>query len=195
MFTTSLSLLERLRDPRDEAAWRQLVTLYTPLLRAWLRPHCAQEADADDLTQEVLAVLAQKVPAFAHNRRMGAFRTWLRKVAANKLGDYLRAARRQVPEGAADGPAPVLEQLEDPASDLSRRWDRQHDQHVAQALLALIRPDFSPTTWEAFQRLVVEGQATAEVAAALGLTPNAVLIAKSRVLARLRQELRCWQEE
>jgi RNA polymerase sigma-70 factor (ECF subfamily) len=135
------------------------------------------------------------VPEFAHNRRMGAFRTWLRTVAAHKLGDYLRSARRRAPAGAADGQAQVLEQLEDPASDLSRRWERQHDQHVAQALLTLIRPEFAATTWEAFQRLVVEGQATAEVAAALNLTPNAVLIAKSRVLARLRQELRCWQEE
>ncbi len=195
MFTTSLTLLERLRDPRDEAAWRQLVALYTPLLRSWLRPYCAQDADADDLTQDVLTVLAQKVPEFAHNRRMGAFRTWLRTITANKLGDYLRAARRRAPAGAADGQAAVLEQLEDPSSDLSRLWDRQHDEHVARALLALIRPDFAPTTWEAFQRLVVEGQATVEVAAALNLTPNAVLIAKSRVLARLRQELRCWQEE
>jgi RNA polymerase sigma-70 factor (ECF subfamily) len=194
MFTTSLSLLERLRDPHDEAAWRQLVTLYTPLLRSWLRPHCLQEADADDLTQDVLTVLAQKVPEFAHNRRMGAFRTWLRTIAAHKLGDYLRAARRRAPAAGA-GQGRVLEQLADPASDLNRLWDRQHDKHVARTLLALIRPEFAATTWEAFQRLVIDGQATADVAKDLNLTPNAVMIAKSRVLARLRQELRCWQEE
>jgi RNA polymerase sigma-70 factor (ECF subfamily) len=192
MFTTSLSLLERLRDPRDEPAWRQLVTLYTPLLRSWLRPHCRQEADADDLTQEVLTVLAQKVRDFAHNHRMGAFRTYLRTIAAHKLGDYLRSARRAplLANGEQDR---LLEQLEDPASDLSQIWERQHDQHVAQALLELIRPQFTAATWQAFHCLVVEGQPTAQVAAALGLTSNAVLIAKSRVLARLRQEWRCWQ--
>src|SRR4051812_17860030 len=74
MFTTSLTLLERLRDPRDGAAWAELVRMYTPLVRSWLRPHCRQDADADDLTQEVLAVLARKVADFDHNRRMGAFR-------------------------------------------------------------------------------------------------------------------------
>ncbi len=193
MFTTSLSLLERLHDPRDEQAWRQVVTLYTPLLRSWLRPHCPQEADAEDLTQDVLAVLAQKVGEFDHNCRMGAFRTWLRTIAANKLSDHLRSARRR---GTMSGePAGLLEQLEDPASDLSQRWERQHDRYVVRTLLARIRPDFTAVTWEAFQRVVVRGEATAAVAAALGLSTNAVLIAKSRVLARLRAELDTWEEK
>src|SRR5207247_9328051 len=74
------------------------------------------------------------------------------------------------------------------SSDLSRLWERQHDQHVAGVLLNRIRPEFTASTWEAFQRVVVEGRPAAEVAAALELTPNAVMIAKSRVLARLRSE-------
>jgi RNA polymerase sigma factor (sigma-70 family) len=192
MFTTSLSLLERLRDPRDEEAWQQLVALYSPLLRSWLRPHCRQQADADDLTQDILTVLAQKVKEFSHNRRMGAFRTWLKAIAGHKLGDYLRAAQRR--GAASEEQARLLEQLEDPSSDLSRLWDRQHAQHIANALLEQIRSEFSATTWDAFQRVVVQGQSTAEAAAALHLTSNAVMIAKSRVLARLRQELREWED-
>lgn len=195
MFTTSLTLLERLRDPRDAAAWNQLVLLYTPLLHSWLRPHCGQEANADDLTQEILTVLARKIKDFAHNRRLGAFRTWLRTITAHKLGDHLRSVRRQAGPGFVEEPASLLEQLADPASDLNRHWERQHDQHIAQALLELIRPEFAPATWEAFHRLVVEDQPTAEVAVALNVTANAVLIAKSRVLARLRREWRSWQED
>jgi RNA polymerase sigma-70 factor (ECF subfamily) len=193
MFTTSMSLLERLRDPQDEAAWQQLVALYTPLLHSWLRPHCAQQADVDDLTQDVLVVLSGKVKQFAHNRRMGAFRTWLRAIAAHKLGDHLRDSRRRA-GGGGEEQARLLSQLEDPASDLSRVWERQHAQHVAAALLAHLRPEFSAPTWEAFHRLVVLGQSSAAASAALNVTPNAVLIAKSRVLARLRQELRAWEE-
>jgi RNA polymerase sigma-70 factor (ECF subfamily) len=195
MFTTSLTLLARLRDPQDDGAWRQLVSLYTPLLRSWLRPHCAQESDAEDLTQEVLAVLVQKVREFAHNRRMGAFRTWLRSVAANKLADHLRRRQRPGAAQAGEDPSDVLAQLADPASGLSQVWERQHDEHVAASLLGLIRPEFTAPTWEAFQRLVVQGQSTAEVADALKMTRNAVLIAKSRVLGRLRQEIRAWQDE
>jgi RNA polymerase sigma-70 factor (ECF subfamily) len=84
----------------------------------------------------------------------------------------------------------VLEQLEDPNSALSQLWDREHDQHVTRRLLELIEPEFSATTWQAFRRVVLEGAKAAEVAAELGITANAVWIAKSRVLARLREELR-----
>jgi RNA polymerase sigma-70 factor (ECF subfamily) len=130
MFTTSLTLIGRLRKPADADAWAQFVALYAPLLRAWVRPLCGQDADADDVIQEVLVVVVRRLPEFAHNRRMGAFRTWLKTVAANKLGDYLRSEDRR-PAGAPDI---VLAQLADPSSELSREWDRQHARHLAHAL-------------------------------------------------------------
>jgi RNA polymerase sigma-70 factor (ECF subfamily) len=84
----------------------------------------------------------------------------------------------------------MLEALEDPHSDLSRRWDEEHDRHVLGRLLEAIRPDFAPATWQAFRRLVLDGRKAADVAAELGLSVNAVFIAKSRVQRRLRQEMR-----
>ncbi len=81
----------------------------------------------------------------------------------------------------------MLDQLEDPASNLSRRWDREHDQHVLERLLELIEPDFRPATWQAFRRQVIDGASPETVAAELGLTVNAVLIAKSRALSHLRR--------
>src|SRR5262245_14362049 len=122
MFTTSLTLIGRLCEPGDEQAWAQFVALYGPLLRAWVRPHCGQDSDADDIIQEVLVVVVRRLPEFAHSRRMGAFRTWLKTVAKNKLRDYLRSPARRL-AGSSDF---VLVQLEDPSSELSREWDRQH---------------------------------------------------------------------
>ena len=86
----------------------------------------------------------------------------------------------------------VLDQLEDPSSDLARSWDEEHDRHVTRRLLELLEADFEPTTWTAFRLLVLEGRPTREVAEVTGLSPNAVRIAKSRVLARLRQEARAF---
>jgi RNA polymerase sigma-70 factor (ECF subfamily) len=189
MFTTSLTLIGRLREPADAEAWAQFVALYAPLLRAWVRPLCAQDADADDVLQEVLVVVVRRLPEFAHNRRMGAFRTWLKAVAANKLGDHLRSDARR-PAGSPDL---VLAQLADPSSELSREWDRQHARHLAHALLQRIRHEFEPATWDAFHRVAMLGEPTAAVAAALGKTANAVMIARSRVLARLREELAAWE--
>src|SRR5262249_16495571 len=113
------------------------------------------------------------------------FRRWLRTVAMNRLRNFWRARTRT----AGPDPEPLLAQLEDPTSDLNRRWEEEHDQQVARRLLELLEPEFEPTTWNAFQMLVLEGLETRDVAERLGITPNAVRIAKSRVLSRFRQEI------
>jgi RNA polymerase sigma-70 factor (ECF subfamily) len=80
--------------------------------------------------------------------------------------------------------------LEDPDSGLSRLWDEEHDRHVLRRLMELIEHEFSPAAWQAFRRVGLSGEGAAAVAADLGMTVNAVLLAKSRVLRRLRQEAR-----
>jgi RNA polymerase sigma factor (sigma-70 family) len=185
---TPISLLERLRLRPDAASWRRLVDLYTPLIRAWLRRHALQDPDADDLTQDVLGVLVRELPNFRHDLRRGAFRRWLRTVTVNRLRTFWRGRdRRPAAPGGSDF-GQVLDQLEDPASGLSALWEREHDRHVLRRLLELLEPEFEPATWRAFRLLVLEGRPTAEVAAELGVSANAVRIAKSRVLSRLRRE-------
>jgi RNA polymerase sigma-70 factor (ECF subfamily) len=186
---TPISLLERLRLRPDAASWRRLVDLYTPLIRGWLRRHALQEPDADDLTQDVLGVLVRELPNFRHDLRRGAFRRWLRNVTVNRLRVFWRAQRARPGAGGTADLGHILDQLADPDSGLSRLWDREHDLHVARRLLELLEPEFEPATWRAFRLLVLEGRPTAEVAAEVGVSPNAVRIAKSRVLRRFRQEV------
>jgi RNA polymerase sigma-70 factor (ECF subfamily) len=188
MSETSTSLLDRLRLQPDAEAWQRLVELYTPLIRGWLRRHGRLDQDADDLVQEVLAVVVRKLPDFRREPRTGAFRRWLRTITVNCLRDFWRA-RRARPVATGDSAfLEMLHQLEDPDSALSRLWDREHDHHVTHRLLQLIQPKFEPSTWRAFQRVALEGAAAEVVAAELGISVNAVFIAKSRVLTRLRQE-------
>jgi RNA polymerase sigma-70 factor (ECF subfamily) len=78
--------------------------------------------------------------------------------------------------------------MADSDSDLAREWDREHDQHVVPELLAAVKADFKPATWEAFRRLALDGLPAARVAEELGIPENAVLLAKSRVIRRLRRE-------
>jgi RNA polymerase sigma-70 factor (ECF subfamily) len=190
MAETSVSLLERLRLHPDAAAWRQLVDLYTPLIRAWLRRHAVPEADGEDLTQEVMAVVVRELPQFQHNQRRGAFRNWLRQITVHRLRASWRD-RKSRPEATGDSDfLQMLDQLEDPSSDLSRLWEREHDHHVARRLLELIEPHFEASTWQAFRRVVLDGCKAAAVAEELGLSVNAVLLAKSRILRRFREEMR-----
>jgi RNA polymerase sigma-70 factor, ECF subfamily len=189
MTETSRSLLERLRQDPDENSWKRLVDLYTPLLQRWLRQFRAQGPDADDLLQEVFATLVCELPAFQHNQQRGAFRCWLRTILLNRLRAFWKTRRTAVQVVDSEQLGPLLEHLEDPASELSRLWDREHDVFVARRLLDLIEGDFTPPTWRAFRRLVLDGARPAEVAAELGLSVNAVLIARWRVLRRARQEI------
>jgi RNA polymerase sigma-70 factor (ECF subfamily) len=136
------------------------------------------------MIQEVFSTLLRELPSFHHDLRRGAFRRWLRTIAVNRLRILWRTRKDCVGGGEA-----FLAQLEDPTSDLHRRWDEEHDAHVARRLLELLEQEFEPATWTAFRLLVLEGIDTREVATRLGITPNAVRIAKSRVLSRLRQEI------
>jgi RNA polymerase sigma-70 factor (ECF subfamily) len=187
MAETSATLLQRLNDRSDSVAWQRLVDLYTPLINAWLRRQGVPTEDAEDLTQEVLAIVIREVSQFQHNGRAGAFRTWLRTITINCLRQSWRSRRVRPQTTRLPNLDSALDQLEDPASDLSRRWDREHDEFVLHRLLDLIEPEFRPATWQAFRRHVVDGAPAEIVAGELGLSVNAVTIAKSRVLSHLRR--------
>jgi RNA polymerase sigma-70 factor (ECF subfamily) len=189
---TSLTLLDGLRCQASAAAWERLVAMYTPLIRGWLHRQGVAGADAEDLGQEVLAVIVRELPNFRHDGRTGAFRRWLRLITVHRLRAFCRA--RQVRPQAVGGSDfdHLLDQLEDPDSDLSRLWDREHDQHVARGLLAYLKPQFEPRTWAAFRRVVLDGVKASQAATELGLSVNAVLLAKSRILGRLRQEMQAF---
>jgi RNA polymerase sigma-70 factor (ECF subfamily) len=190
MAETSVSLLDRLRQSADAAAWQRLVEVYTPLLHGWLRQQAVLPEDADDLVQDVLGVVWRELPRFKHNRRPGAFRCWLRTIAVNRLRAFWKS-RRARPRAAGGGEVERrLAELEDPSSGLSQFWDREHDEHVLRRLLELLEPEFTPATWQAFRQLALEARPAAEVARGLGTTVNAVLLARSRVLRRLRREAR-----
>lgn len=188
MAHTSATLLARLRDPADTDAWSRLLGLYGPLLRRWAERLGARGADADDLVQDVLAVVVRRFPEFVHPDRPGAFRGWLRAIAANCARSFWRSRRTTPTAPGGTDFGEYLTRLEDPADPLAREWDREHDKAVSRHLLDRLRGEFEPGTWDLFRRFVLDGQPADAVAAAAGTTPNAVYIAKSRVLARLREE-------
>jgi RNA polymerase sigma-70 factor (ECF subfamily) len=183
-FSTASNLLVRLRDRTDHDAWTRLNALYSPLLHGWCRRYSVPEADADDLVQEVLQTLVREMPTFEYDRDRGSFRGWLRTILVNRLRNHQRSEKFKA-GGDFDS---LASQLADDKSVLSEQWDREHDQHVAARLLEAVQGDFDPRTWEAFRLVMLEGKDAGAVAEGLGLSRNAVYLAKARVLQRLRQE-------
>jgi RNA polymerase sigma factor (sigma-70 family) len=186
MEPTALSLLDRLRQTPESEDWERFVTLYRPFIERFIRRDPALAADADDICQEVFAKVVGHVGNFTR-RRDGSFRVWLRTITANEVNLFYRKRQRERRANFPDGSA-TLESLAEPTSDLTQAWDREYCDYLLCRLQSLVRDDFSPTTWEAFRLRVLEEKSTAEVAAKLGMSKNAVDVAKSRVLARLRRE-------
>jgi RNA polymerase sigma-70 factor (ECF subfamily) len=183
MNTTSVTLLERLRQPNEPDAWARFVKLYTPLLFYWARRLGLQDQDASDLVQEVFVTLVQKLPEFRYDRQKN-FRSWLRTVMHNKWRDRGRRPALAVGRGQeaalAERAAP---------DDPDAFGEAEYRQHLVQRALELMQAEFPPKMWQACWEHVVAGRPAAEVAAELGIAPGTVYVAKSRVMSRLRQEL------
>ena len=182
MDTTPVSLLERLRQPNATDAWDHFVKLYTPLLYYWAKRLGLQESDAADLVQDVFTLLVQKLPEFRYDSSR-SFRNWLLTVMTNKWRDRVR---RREPAALghrmlADMTAPV-----EPDS-LS---EAEYCERLVREALRLMQAEFSPSMWKACWEHVVMGRPAAEVAAELGSRVGSVYVARSRILTRLRVELK-----
>ena len=188
--TTPHSLLQRLKTT-DNKAWLEFAGIYSPFLRYWLGQRLrfpTHQADIDDLVQDVLQVVSQKVATFQHNGRVGAFRLWLKTIVRNRASEFLRHPKL-LATGDSDF-AKKLQELEDPQSELHQSWDREHDAHVLNRLLEMARDHFSPEIWKRFEETALKNKKAGLVAAELQTTRNAVWLAKSGVLRWLREKAR-----
>jgi RNA polymerase sigma-70 factor (ECF subfamily) len=188
---TRVSLLLRLRDPRDEQAWRELVAVYGPLVYGYARKQGLQDADAADVSQEVLAAVAGAIGRLHYDPARGSFRGWLFTVVRRKLSDWReRLAQRQ--RGSGD-PATheLLEQLPAPEE---AQWETDWEDRLFTWACEQVRPEVSESSWQAFWRTAVDGAPGKQVAADLGLSVAAVYHARSRILARLKELVRLVQE-
>jgi RNA polymerase sigma-70 factor (ECF subfamily) len=183
MQSTSLSLLEQLRDPGQAAGWDRFVHLYTPLLVRWTNRLRVPPADRPDLLQEVFLALYRALPTFRYEPGR-SFRGWVYTVAANK---WREMRRKKVPAPlAADDPRWLDPEGDDPAAAID---EAEHRSVLAAQAARLIRAEFAEHTWQAFWATAIDGRPADAVAAELGVTRNAVYLARARVLARLRVEL------
>jgi RNA polymerase sigma-70 factor (ECF subfamily) len=185
---TRPSLLIRVRDPQDAAAWAQFVGLYGPLIYQFARRRRLQDADAADLTQTVLQGVAGGVRRLDYDPRRGSFRAWLFRVVRRQLGKFL-ARRQRAPQGCGGtGPRRALE--EQPGWDDDQAlWDREYEHRLFLWAAEQVRGGFEEATWQAFWQTAVEGKNPRETAQSLGMTVGAVYTAKSRVLDRLRKAI------
>lgn len=182
MFATPVSLLKRLRTAPGPESWERFIDLYAPLLWAWAGRLRLPAERAEDLVQDVFAVVLEQLPRFEYDPTR-SFRAWLKTVLLNA---WRRQQRRRQAAPVAAGEA--LPDVAAPEDVVELDEEEYRGRLVARAL-ELMRSEFEPATWRACWEFVVNGRPAADVAAELGISANAVYLAKGRILRRLREEL------
>ena len=188
---TRPSLLLRLRDPADQQAWGEFVSLYEPLLLRVMRQRGLQEADARDVTQQVVLAVTQAVEKWQPDGKAASFRRWLfaiaRKLALKSMqrGKPLRGLPRRGVGGS--DMLDLLNNLPEPAPEIVTAFHEEYRNEMFHRAAEQARSEFRESTWSAFWKTCVLHEPIAEVARQLELSAGSVYVARSRIIARLRQ--------
>jgi RNA polymerase sigma-70 factor (ECF subfamily) len=183
---TRSSLLLRLRDLTDADAWREFARVYGPVVYHYGRKRGLQDADAEDLTQSVLQAVADAIGRLDYDRERGSFRGWLFTLAHRKLCD-LKARRRRQAQGTGDSDVQAQLNAHPATADDEALWQREYEKRLFDWAAEQAKGEFQEATWRAFWLTGVERRSGQDAAEALGMSVAAVYVAKSRVLARLRE--------
>jgi RNA polymerase sigma-70 factor (ECF subfamily) len=185
---TSLSLLQR-ACARDEGAWGQLLHLYGPLVQRWCKRAELQDEDTADVFQETFRAVARDLESFSPTRSIGSFRSWLRTIVRTKIIDHFRRRQRQALGAGGTDAQLQLAAVPDPLSTETEDEAAAESALVAQRALQLIKPEFTPANWTAFEMVALQGKSAVEAAESLNLNPQAVRQANYRIRRRLRTVL------
>jgi RNA polymerase sigma-70 factor (ECF subfamily) len=181
---TRVTLLARVRNLNDHAAWEQFTAIYAPIIRRYLRRRGLQEADAADVAQDTLRKVTEAIGRLEYDRGKGRFRGWLLTIAHRNLIDHVARTKRAI---AGSGDEAVHDLIDaTPQLDDQHEWERECQQATVQWAMDQIRSEFAPKTWQAFFATAIENRPVADIARELNMSSGAVYIAKSRVTSRLR---------
>jgi RNA polymerase sigma-70 factor (ECF subfamily) len=186
---TSTTLLDRLRQsPADQKAWGEFVDRYGPRIYRWCRQWDLQEADAQDVTQDVLLKLAARMRTFTYDPS-GSFRGWLRTLTHHAWQDHVAARERRV-AGSGDSRALAVLHTLPAREDLVKHLEEEFDRELLEEAAGRVQLRVAPRTWEAFRLLAWEGWPGARAAAHLGMKVATVFVARSKVQKMLQEEVR-----
>jgi RNA polymerase sigma-70 factor (ECF subfamily) len=184
MSTTRATLLERVKDSRDSAAWEEFFALYAPLLESYARAFGLSAADAEDIRDQCLAVIAQRIGAFHYDRAKGSFKGWLHRIARDKVVDAMRRPRGVRPETAA------LLAIPDEGEGPDEVWEREWRAEHLRFALAEVRRAHDAHGRELIDLLLDESLTANAIGERTGLNANQVYKARAKLVHDVGQVLR-----
>jgi RNA polymerase sigma factor (sigma-70 family) len=184
---THPSLIARLASERNEAAWREFVSVYEPFLRRLIERQGVPERHALDVSQQVLAAIARSVGSWRDDGQPASFRRWVSRVARHVVIKFMSRERRQIGGQGGTDLLELLEQIPDAVE--SDAQSQAYEQELILWAGEQVRGEFRETSWKAFWATLVEGRSVADVAAELGVTPGSIYMSRSRIMARIRAKV------
>jgi len=186
--TTRITLLTQLRkDPSNQAGWDEFVEHYGRHIYRWCRQWNLQDADAEDVTQDILVRLTQKLRTFAYDPSR-SFRGWLKTVAHHAWRDFEDGLRHAKTRASGEALQELMQTAE-AREDLARKLEDAFDLELLEVASQRVRLRVAPHTWEAFRLMAIEGLPVTEVASRVRLQVAMVYVAKSKVQKMLREEI------
>ena len=185
-YKTRKTLLLKIKDAEDDQAWGEFVELYAPLVFSFCRKRGLSEADASDVTQEVMRAIARSIENFDYDPEKGTFRSWFYTVARSKLNNFFK---QQMRRPTAGGTAVMQLINEQPDSSEEHDWELDYRRQMFDWAAEKVRGQFTEPSWRAFWKTAVDDEEPAEVAVELKISRGAVYAAKARVIAALRERV------
>ena len=183
---TNPSLLQRVKDSRDDDAWGHFESIYQPIIFRMARRRGLKHDDAMDVAQQVLTSVMSKLPDWEQNAQQGRFRSWLNTVTRNAAIDRLRRLR---PDAGRGGTSMVLALNRLPQSDAAeaQEIENEYRRQLFREAASEICNEFDSATWDAFRMTMIEQQDITDVARELNKSVGALYAARSRCMKRLRE--------
>ncbi len=181
---TSMSLLGRAVN-EDQEAWHQIVHLYGPLVQRWCRQAGLRDDDTADVFQEVFKAVADNLNTFKPQRKVASFRSWLKTIVRTKTIDHYRKANREAAGAGGTEALMRISEVQDPFAD-DEEQAANEDAFIVQRAMELIRGEFDPRNWKAFEEVAIKERSAADVAREVGVDPQTVRQANYRIRRRLR---------
>lgn len=186
---TRTSLLVKLQDRENAAAWRDFTELYSPVIRRTAARMGLQTADVENVLQEVLLTVSRSIQPWLDRSDRGSFRNWLRRIAKNKTMDLLsrRGTRLE------DSPGLMWDALAATDSDVSSYWDLEYRRELFARASIKVRESVAEATWQAFWLSTIENRPVADVAKELKVREGMVYLSRCRVTDRIRKLVKQWE--
>ena len=185
---TNHSLVARVKDLGDGASWIEFMGIYQPVVYRMAKQRGLQDADANDVSQQVFVSVAGAISRWKPDKDLPPFRAWLTTITKNAITKALSRTRLDRPAGSTTAVA-TLNEVADRGEVTDAEFLHEARRAAFRWAAQKVRVDFTEGTWDAFWRVSVLGESVKDVATESGRSTGAIYVARHRVLARLKEEI------